>query len=102
MPIDRYRLFQQSQSLESPLFCYWKEGCERAQIEIVGAEVGRRPRRGAAHLGRLQCRLDDPGDADGDFVLKFEHVFERAVEPVGPEMRASERVDQLSGDAHAA
>ena len=29
-----------------------------------------------------------PGDADRHLVLKLEHVFERAVEAVGPEMRA--------------
>ena len=88
MPIDRDRLFEQSQSLDRPLFRYRIEGRERAQVEIVGAEVGRRPRGGAAHLGGLQCRLDDAGDADRDLVLKLEHVFERAVEAVGPEMRA--------------
>ena len=51
-------------------------------------------------LGGLQCRLDDPGDADGHLVLKLEDVFQRAVETVGPEMRAGLRVDQLRGDAH--
>ena len=91
MPIDRDRLLEQSQSLENPLFRYWKEGRKRAQVEIVGGEVGRRPRGGAAHLGRLQCRLDDAGDADRDLVLKLEDVFERAVEAVGPEMRAGQR-----------
>ena len=88
MPIDRDRLLEQSESLENPLFCYRKEGRKRAQVEIVGAEVGRRPRGGAAHLRRLQCRLDHPGDADRDLVLKFEDIFQRAVEAVSPEMRA--------------
>jgi len=37
-----------------------------------------------AGLGRLQRRLDDAGDADRDLRLQFEHVFERAVEAVGP------------------
>ena len=91
MPIDRDRLLEQSQSLENPLFRYWKEDRKRAQVEIVGGEVGRRPRGGAAHLGGLQCRLDDAGDADRDLVLKLEDVFERAVEAVGPEMRAGQR-----------
>jgi hypothetical protein len=35
-------------------------------------------------------------------VLKIKDIFERAVEVVGPEMRAVPRVDQLCGDAHAA
>ena len=45
---------------------------------LVGRSAERRD------LGGLQCRLDDPGDADRDLVLKFEHVFQRAVEAVGP------------------
>jgi hypothetical protein len=48
----------------------------------------------------LQCRFDDSGDADGDFVLKLEHVFQGAVEAVGPEVRPAECVDKLAGDAH--
>src|SRR5207248_10073379 len=100
MPIDRDRLFEQSEGLENPLSCYWIEGRERAQVEIVRGEVGRRPRGGSAHLGGLQCRFDDSGNADGDFVLKLEHDFDRAVEAVGPEMSAGRHVDQLAGDAH--
>jgi hypothetical protein len=100
MPIDRDRLLEQSQSLANPVFRVWKEDRKRAQVEVVGAEVGGQPRGGAAHLGRLQCRLDDPGDADRDPVLQFEHVFERAVEAVGPEMRTGQGIDQLAGDAH--
>jgi hypothetical protein len=38
-------------------------------VEVVGAEVGRRPRGGAAHLGRQQRWLDDTGDADRYLVL---------------------------------
>ena len=97
--IDRDRQLKQSRRLKDSLFRYWKEGRKRAQIEIIGAEVGRRPRGGSVNFGRLQCRLDDAGDTDGDFVLKFEHVFERAIEAVGPEMRSSLRFDQLGGDA---
>ena len=100
MRIDRDRLIEQSQSLENPLFRNWKEGRKRAQIEIVGGEIGRRPRGGAAHLGCLQGRLDDPGDAESDFVLKLENVFDQAVEAVGPQVRAGLGVDQLAGDAH--
>ena len=100
MRIDRDRLIEQSQSLENPLLRYWKEDRKRAQVEIVGGEIVGRPRGGAAHLGGLQCRLDDPGDADGDLVLKLEHVFQRAVEAVGPQMRAGFGIDQLPGDAH--
>src|SRR6202023_3428824 len=57
--IDRDRLIEQSQSLENPLFRYRKEDRKRAQVEIVGAQVGGRsrarlPRRAACEgpLGR--------------------------------------------------
>ena len=76
MPIDHDRLIKQSQSRDEPLFRDWKDGRKRAQVKIVCAEVGRRPRGGSAHLGRLQCRLDDPGDAECDSVLQIEHVFQ--------------------------
>src|ERR1700720_2821665 len=42
-----------------------------------------------------------PATLAATFVLKFENVFERAVEAVGPEMCSAERVDQLRGDADA-
>ena len=61
----------------------------------------RRSPCGPAHLGGFQRRLDDPRDADRHLVLEIEHVFERAVEAVGPEMRAGRGIDQLRGDAHA-
>ena len=76
MPIDPDRLLEQSQSLVKPLLCYRKEDRKRPQVEIVGAEVGRRPRSGAAHLGDLQCRFDNPGDAQRDPVLQLEYVFQ--------------------------
>src|SRR6266705_112257 len=61
MPIDLDRLLKQSQSLKNSIFRYRKNGRERAQVEVVGGEVIRWPRGGSAHLGGLQCRLDDPG-----------------------------------------
>src|SRR6266436_3746339 len=66
-----------------------------AQIEVISIEaVGPLAPR-AVDLALPERRLDDTGDADRDLVLKFENVFEQAVEPVGPEMRAACRVDQL-------
>src|SRR6266478_4101086 len=100
MPVDRNRLIEQSQSLENPIFCYRIEGCKRAQVEIVGAEVRCRPPDGAAYLGLLQCWLDDAGDADRDPVLELKYVLQRAVEAVGPEMRAGQRIDQLPADPY--
>src|SRR6266404_1722187 len=51
MPIDSDRLLEQFQSIEGPLSCYWIKGSARTEVEVVGAEVGRRPGGGAAHLG---------------------------------------------------
>jgi len=50
----------------------------------------------------LQCRLDHPGDADRDLILKVEDVLQRAVKAVGPQMRAAQCIDQLRGNSHPA
>ena len=70
------------------------------QIGIIGAEIACRPASRARGFGRLQRRLDDASNADRDLLLQFEYVFERAVEAVGPQVRAGFRLDQLRGDAH--
>jgi len=72
------------------------------EVQVVGGEVIRRAVGGARGLGGLQGRLDDAGDAGRDLVLKLENILERAVEPVGPEMRASGCVDQLCSNTHPA
>ena len=88
MRIDRDRLLEQAQSLGNPPFCYWKEGRKRAQVEVVGGKVARRPLGRASDLGRLQCRLDHTGDADRHLILQLEDALQRAVEAAGPKMRA--------------
>ena len=98
LPINRNRLLQMSQSFDNSFFCYRIIDRQRAQIEFISVEVTRRPRGGAAHLGHLQGRLDDTGNADSNLVLQSEHVFQRAIKAVGPQMRATERVDQLCGE----
>src|SRR5712691_10694571 len=72
MPIDCDRLVKQPQSLDNPFFRYWKEDRPRPQEEIVGGEVDRWPRGGAAHLGGFQCRLNNASDADRNLVLEVE------------------------------
>jgi hypothetical protein len=72
-----------------------------AEIEIVCGKIGRRAIGRARGFGGLQCRLDNPGDADRDLVLQLKHVFKRAVEAVRTEVRAGRGIDQLSRDAHA-
>jgi hypothetical protein len=71
-----------------------------AQIQVVGGQIVGRAVGGACSLCGLQRRLYDAGDARRYLVLKLEHIFERTVEPLGPEMRAGDRVDQLPGDPH--
>src|SRR6516165_6560559 len=72
-----------------------------AQVQVVGSEVVRWPIGRTSGFGSLQGRLDDPCDTDRNLVLQFENVFERAVEAIGPKMRAGLRLDQLRGDPHA-
>ena len=52
-------------------------------------------------LRRLQCRFDHTRDGRGDVVLKLEDILERAIEVIGPEMRAISRIKQLRGNANA-
>jgi hypothetical protein len=59
VPIDRDRLLEHAKRLKKPLSRYWIEDRECSQVEIVSTKLGRRPRAGAAYLGRLQRRLDD-------------------------------------------
>ena len=72
-----------------------------AQIEVVGGQIGGRSSGRTGALGGLQRGFDDPGNARRHFVLKLEDIVERAVEPVGPQMRTGRGIDQLSRNAHA-
>src|SRR5260370_13078620 len=73
----------------------------RSEIQVIRGNVSGRSSNRPAHFRRLQRRLDHPSDARRDVVLKLEHSLQRAIEMVGPEMSAADRVDQLAGDAHA-
>jgi hypothetical protein len=55
-----------------------------SQIEIVSREIIGRTLARTTNLGALQSRLDNGGYARSDLVLQFEHIFERAVEAIGP------------------
>ena len=72
-----------------------------AQIEVVGGQIVSRSGGRTGGLGGLQRGFDDPGNARRHFVLKLEDIVERAVEPVGPQMRTGRGIDQLSRNAHA-
>src|SRR5215472_1264851 len=47
-----------------------------------------------------QCGFDNPGDARCDLVLHDKDVTKVALVPVGPDMSARSRIDQLRRDAH--
>ena len=74
----------------------------RTQIQVVGSEVTCRTVRRTRSFSGLQFRLDNARNAYRDLILEIEHVVERAVETVGPEMCASFGLDQLRCDAHFA
>jgi hypothetical protein len=61
--------------------------------------VGGTPHRIGIASRRFECLPRQP-DAIGDLILQLENVVERAVEAVGPDVRAGRCVDQLPGDAH--
>ena len=97
--IARDGLAKQIQPLERGLLAPAAHQRPRAEIEVESGQIGGRARSGAADFRFLQRRFDHAGHAERDFVLQFEHVLHRAVESVGPEMRAGHRVDQLASDA---
>ena len=73
---------------------------QRPQIVVVGVEAFGRLARSALDLRQPQPRFDRTDDAGGDLILQVKDVIERAIETVGPDVIAGDRVDQLPGDAH--
>src|SRR5216683_591545 len=100
MRIALNRPREQAERLHYPIVLVRGPKWYSAEIEVIGGRVARWSVSDAPDLGGLQRGFDHPGDADGDLVLQLEHVFQRAVEPVGPQMRSIRRVDQLRGNAH--
>src|SRR5215472_2387465 len=94
--VARDRLSEQIACLEQLLLPQPRKIRQGAQVEIVGRQVVCWPVGRTRDFGGLQGRLYDPGDADCDSVLKLKDVLQRAVEAVGPEVRAVGGVDQLS------
>src|SRR5262249_3391450 len=69
--------------------------------EVIGIDaLGRLP-PGALYLGVAQLRLDGTHDGGRDQVLQVENVAHRAVEMIGPDMRAGRRVDELACDPYS-
>ena len=59
--IARDRLLHETQRLRA-LPCRRQGHCRAAQIEVVGGQIGGRTAGRSSDLGRLQRRLDDPGE----------------------------------------
>ena len=67
----------------------------------VVEQVGTRRLLGPPGLDADDLRAELVGDARDDLVLHAEQLGDRLVEPVGPDMRAGLRLDQLHVDPHA-
>ena len=68
---------------------------QRAQEQIVGVEILRTLSPRTFDLRAPHGRLDDADHAIGDLILELEHVLERAVAFVGPQVRAGLGFDKL-------
>ena len=55
----------------------------------------------ALDLRPLELGGDRADDAGRDLVLQFEDIVERPFEPIGPDVGAAHRIDELAGDANA-
>ena len=100
--IELQRLFEEAHADRGVFRHDRREMRQCAQIEVIGVEAFGPLALRALDLGATKIRLDDSDDARGDLVLQIEHVFERAVELVGPKMRAGLGLDQLGRDAQPA
>jgi hypothetical protein len=69
------------------------------QIEVVSVEVFRALASGALDFRLAEVGFDGADDVEGQFILQFEDVAQRAVVALGPDMRAGFSFDQLRSDA---
>ena len=74
---------------------------QRAQEEIVGAQVLGRLGQRAPDLQCPQARRYGGDHVLGDVVLQGEDVAQAALVAVGPDMSAGPGLDELGGDTHA-
>ena len=71
----------------------------RTKHQIVSILVRLRFATGALDLRFAQHRPHRADQAFGDPVLQIKRVFERAIEPIGPNMLTAHRLDELATDA---
>ena len=98
--VEREGLLEQPQRLAVVLRRGREDVRQRPEVEVVGVEAPGRLAPGALDLGPPERRLDRAGHPLRHPVLEVEHVRERAVEALRPEMGAALGVDQLARDAH--
>src|SRR5271169_780570 len=98
--IEPNRLAEKAESDLVLLRCVFVEVPEAALVRLPSVKAFGRLAQHALLLGLGQCGFDDPGDARGDLVLDGKDVAEVAVVPVGPDMSAGYRIDQLGGNPH--
>jgi hypothetical protein len=72
----------------------------RSQAQVVCSEVSGRATGCASDFTALQGRLDGGGNMSGHLILEGEHIFQRTIKAVGPQMHTGLRFNQLGGDAH--
>src|SRR6516162_608076 len=70
------------------------------QYAVIGLQVLRRLPLRTLDLCFEKVWSDCRGYSCCDLILQIEHVGQRAVEPVSPDMRAGRCFDELAGDAH--
>ena len=97
--IDRDRPFEKIERLGVGFRAKPVERHHRMQEQIIRRQALGALAARPLDLGLAQRRLDRADHACGHVVLKVENVLHVAIEPVGPDVGAVSRVDQLPGDA---
>ena len=72
-----------------------------AQVEVISIKIIRAFSPRSLYFGSLQAWFDHANYAFGDLILEVENVFDRTIEPVGPEMHSGLSFDQLCSDPQA-
>ena len=99
--VHRKRLAQQIERPCARLLFEHPDVRHRAHGVVVRAKVLRPLAARALDLGKSDRRLQRPCNPLGDLVLQVKDVLERAINAIGPDVRAAGRIDQLHGDAQA-
>ena len=100
--VERERLEQQMLGALMLLGGHAPHVRERLHHEVPGVDALRRLAPHARRFGEQDLRADRADHPVGDLVLQLEDVRQLAIVAVGPQVIAGRRVDELSGDAHAA